>query len=912
MIAMRLRRALLAVLLLATAVVAYQKKIAERRMVVLPSSKQLLSPSPGRLASTNSFPVTLASSPDGRWLALLNAGFGTPESEYRQSIAIVDTRTEQVSDFSDPRLGKNARQSYFLGLAFSPDGKRLYVPLVSLTDPTGERSGDTGNGIAVYGFENGRVTPQRFISIPPQPLSAGKHIAAGVRARPDQATPYPAGIAAFAVGGREQLLVADNLSDDALLLDAVSGSVVHRFDFSRGREVPAEFPYGAVVSRDGRRGFVSLWNASQVAELDLQGGRILRRISVLPPKLATDPGSHPTAMLFSADEKLLFVALSNADAVAVVQTATGKLAGRLSTRLPGQKYGGTFPVALARSRDGKRFFVADASGDAVAVYDTARSVSSASPLQPLGFIPTDWYPTALAVAGENLWIAAGKGEGTGPNGRIRRRGTDIGYIPTLLHGSVARMSLPQAEARLADLTREVEDDNRMRGVTGEIGFPSGRNPIRHVIYIVKENRTYDQVFGDLHPGDGDSSLCMYCEDITPNQHKLARQFGILDNFYDSGEVSGDGHVWSTAAITSDYTEKTWQVTYRGREHTYDYEGQVAGEIVLDHDLPDVNEPETGYVWTNVARHGLTYRHYGEFVDTEWCSDRHPAGTSCPRTQIRKGEALPANLGDPHGAPSPYPWSVPMIARNSPTKPELRGHFDPQYADFRVDYPDQLRADEFLNEFANFVTARRNGAGEQLPAYVLLRLPNDHTAGMRPGFPRPTAEVADNDLAVGRVVDAVSHSPYWDDTAILILEDDAQDGADHVDAHRSLALVISKYSPGSSEHPFLDHNFYTTVSMIRTLEVLLGLPPMNNNDARAPVMAPLFSGDGRQPAFAADYRNRDNGMIYQVNSGGGRDAEESRLMDFSHADAVNAAALNAMLWRDRKGAQPMPLARQRLP
>jgi hypothetical protein len=227
----------------------------------------------------------------------------------------------------------------------------------------------------------------------------------------------------------------------------------------------------------------------------------------------------------------------------------------------------------------------------------------------------------------------------------------------------------------------------------------------------------------------------------------------------------------------------------------------------------------------------------------------------------------------------------------------------------VDYPDQLRADEFLNEFGKFVEARRGGAGEQLPAYILLRLPNDHTAGMRPGFPRPTAEVADNDLAVGRVVEAVSHSPYWDDTAILVLEDDAQDGADHVDAHRSLALVISKYSPGSAERPFLDHSIYTTVSMIRTLEVLLGLPPMNNNDARAAVMAPLFAGEGRQPPFSADYRNRANGMIYQVNARGGRDAEESRRMDFSHADAANAAALNAMLWRDRKGEQPMPPPRR---
>jgi hypothetical protein len=210
-----------------------------------------------------------------------------------------------------------------------------------------------------------------------------------------------------------------------------------------------------------------------------------------------------------------------------------------------------------------------------------------------------------------------------------------------------------------------------------------------------------------------------------------------------------------------------------------------------------------------------------------------------------------------------------------------------------------------------VEARNRGRGEQLPGYVLLRLPNDHTAGTRPRFPTPTAEVADNDLAVGRVVEAVSHSPYWADTAMLVVEDDAQDGADHVDAHRSLALVVSKYSPSSPEHPLVDHHFYTTVNLIRTLEALLKLPPMNNNDARAAVMAPLFAGDGRQAPFTADYRNRDNGVLYQMNSRESKDAEESMRMDFSHADAADAGTLNAILWRDRKGDKPMPAPRHSL-
>jgi hypothetical protein len=247
----------------------------------------------------------------------------------------------------------------------------------------------------------------------------------------------------------------------------------------------------------------------------------------------------------------------------------------------------------------------------------------------------------------------------------------------------------------------------------------------------------------------------------------------------------------------------------------------------------------------------------------------------------------------------------MIGQDVATKPELANHFDPQFADFRLDYPDQLRADEFLNEFSTFVEAREKGQGEELPQFVILRLPDDHTAGTDPGMPKPEASVADNDLAVGRVVEAVSHSPYWDDTAIFILEDDAQDGADHVDAHRSTALVISKYAPGAPSQPFVDHHFYTTVNMIHTMEVLLGLPPMNNNDAHAAVMAPLFSGAGDQAPFTADFRNRDNGLLYEVNPPRGPGAAQSARMDFTHADAADAQELNAILWHERMGDIPMP-------
>jgi len=902
-----------------------------KRPIPLSTSKLLLAPLPGEPQKTNSFPTAMALSPDGRYVALLNNGYGTEESGFAESIAVLDIETGRLADYPDQRLDRHAHQTYFLGLAFSPDGARLYASMASLTDAAGTVPGDTGSGIAVYNFADGRPTPGRFIRIPAPTLASGKNSTLTGRVPAGKAVPYPAGLVAFRAASGERLLVAGNLSDDALLIDAESGQVLSRFDLSTHPDVPASYPYGVAVTRNGERGYCTLWNASAVAELDLSAGRVVRIIPLLAPTSPTAASSHPTALALSPDEKRLYVALANADRVAAIDTATGQVAGMLSTELPGQQYGGSVPNALAVDAAGTRLFVADASADAVAVFDLSRSLDpgNAATPQAMGFIPTEWYPTALAVQGDHLFVATGKGEGTGPNSAIVPPEKTTGsyglghqhpYIASLLHGSLAQVSIAKAEARLAELTREAEESNRENGKPPEIRFAAGSNPIRHVIYIIKENRSYDQVFGDLKEANGDPTLCLYGEDITPNQHALARQFGILDNFYVSGEVSGNGHVWSMAAIDSDYTEKTWEIGYRGAERDYDYEGVVGRAVPMDEGIPDVDEPGTGYLWANVQRAGLTHRNYGEFVGTEWCNDFHPApppqegtpapaGKPCSHTFINQGEPLPANVGQPHGAPSPWPWQVPVIARDVPTKPELAGHFDPNYADFNLFYPDQLRVDEFLNEFQGFVKARAAGAKDrELPQFVILRLPNDHTMGTRPGGPRPEASVADNDLAVGRVAEAVSHSPYWDDTAIFILEDDAQDGPDHVDAHRSPALVISKYSPGSTASPFVGHGFYTTVNMIRTMEALLGLPPMNNNDAVAAPMAPLFSGAGTQPPYQADARGKTTGLVYQVNPPNAPGARDSARMDFSRADAIDAARLNAILWRERKGNVPMPAPR----
>jgi DNA-binding beta-propeller fold protein YncE len=907
---------------------------SKRQPINLPTSKVLLSPSPGRIGMLNSFPATVALSPDGRYAAFLNDGYGIQETQAHQSISVLDLTNNQLADFPDERLHEDARQSYFLGLAFSSDGTRLYASMGSITDPTGEKPGDTGNGIAVYGFAQGKVSSERFIKIPPQQVPSGKRVAKGVFSLPPgQAIPYPAGIAVVRGANGDRLLVANNLSDTVVLLDAASGQTLKTFDLSTNRLIPSSFPYTVVVTRDGRRAWCSLWNASRLAQLDLETGKVVRWVT---PSLPDPPsaGTHPTALLLTTDEKWLYVALSNADIVAVIDTENGATTHLLSTILPAQKFAGSYPTALALSPEGKRLFVAASGINAIEVFDLPAILRGpaglSSPTSPLGFIPADWYPSALAVIKDDLLVATAKGQGSGPNNGTsklvnQKRHREHPYIPTLLRGSLARLNFRKAEKNLADLTREVEDDNLTHSDPGKIEFRSGQNPIRHVIYIIKENRTYDQVLGDLKVGNGDPSLTLYGEDITPNEHKLALQFGVLDNFYDSGEVSGDGHVWSTAAITSDYNEKTWQIAYRGKERTYDFQGTVADEYSLDYGETDIDDPGTGFLWGSLAHSssGLTYRDYGEFINGDWCSTKrrgsaspkqgtpHPESQQCPRNSVAKGEPLPPNVGQPHGSPSPWPWAVPLLRGMGATKAELRDHFDPLFPDFNTDYPDQLRADEFLNEFAGFVRARQDHKSPELPNFVLLYLPDDHTGGTRPGGPKPAASVADNDLALGRVVEAVSHSPYWDDTAIFVLEDDAQDGADHVDAHRSIAFVISKYSPGSSQQPFVAHQFYTTVNMVHTMEALLGLPPMNQNDAYAPLMAPVFAGPGNQPVFVADTRNRDNGLIYQVNAPKSAGAQQSKNMDFSHPDAAPAAQLNAILWHDRKGNTPMPAPRHRV-
>jgi DNA-binding beta-propeller fold protein YncE len=906
--------------------------------VDLPTSKQLIGEIPGHPQRLNSLPISMAVSPDGRYVVTVNAGYGTFESQYEQSLAVLDTQTGVLADFPDARTPGNARQTLYSGLAFSRDGSHVYANMGSTSDPLGRGKNATGSGVVVYSFKEGKIAPERLMPLPLQQLAPGRKTKLIGEVDGDKGVPFPAAIAVVGPAGAEKLLVAGNLSDDVLLLDAASGAIERRFDLSESDAVPSTYPVALAVSKDGERAFVALWNASEIVELNLAKGTVGRKMALLKPSSAVAPGTHPCALELSPDGKTLYVALANRDAVAAVNVAAGQFSvkGYFDTRLPGQSYFGAEPEALAASSDGSRLYVANAISDAVAVIDTRKLTSRAARqgmVEPIGFVPTEWMPMSMAFLpssnGGKLYVATAKGKGTGPNnfpqrvaGTSRAQGKTT-YIATLVYGSLAVLDAAEAEKNLPQWTSAVLESNRMKAAEEKIAFAGGaENPIKHVIYIIKENRTYDQIFGDLTKdgksvGNGDPSLTMYGAAVTPNLHKLALQFGVLDNFFDSGEVSGDGHVWSTAAIGTDYLEKSWQQNYRGGQRSYDYEGVVAEGYPLLQKIPDVNEPASGYLWGNLAAHGKTYYHFAEFISTTFCNEiktvnpqQGPmlAGGNCARKAVAPGEAMPAEWG---GGVNKWAWPIPLIATNIATKPELVGHFAPESPDFNLAVPDQVRVEIFLRHLKGWVADKEQGK-DTMPNFILLRLPDDHTAGTRPGGPTPKSSVADNDLAVGRAVEAISHSPFWDSTVFFILEDDAQNGGDHVDAHRSLAVVVSKYAPHTANGasftagaPFVDSRFYSTVSVIRTMETLLGLPPMNNNDAFSSMISTLFTGPGDQPAYAADYSNRDNNLIYTANVKTAPGAKESMKMDFRHADHAPAQKLNVILWKDAMGDAAVP-------
>jgi YVTN family beta-propeller protein len=616
-------------------------------------------------------------------------------------------------------------------------------------------------------------------------------------------------------------------------------------------------PYDVVLSRNRALLFVSDWSKRAVLAVRLEDLRVIERIAV---------GEHPNQLALHPKDDRLFVACASTNTVSVIDTKRGFATETISTALFPKSPEGSTPDALAVAPDGKTLYVANADNNCVAVVD----ISTPNESQVKGFIPTGWYPTSISVTrdGKNILVGVGKGlqtkanpisrkslartDGKRASGATRR---PYPYIGTTLSGALSVVPVPD-EKTLAGFTTQVyancpySDTLLSRSpirqntvIPSRVGDPC---PIKHVIYIIKENRTYDQVFGDVKEGNGDPELVMFGEKVTPNHHKLAREFVLLDNLYCNGQVSRDGHPWSTMAYNTDYVARDWQLTYSQRKG------------VDDDDEGSLSKAPSGYLWDSCARNGLTYRSYGEYGRR----------VSQPDGNMRMDAAVPG----------------------------LVGHMCPEYAISKVKGEKQRDTDNvtvFLKEFREY---ERTGT---LPQFIVMSLGEDHTTGTRPGTFTPSACVASNDLALGQLVESVSKSKLWPETAIFVIEDDAQNGPDHVDAHRTVGLVISPYT----RRKVVDSTQYSTVSLIRTLELILGLPPLSQYDAAA---RPMYASFTDTPTLTPYEHVPAQIDVNQVNGPSAYGALRSSKMDFSEYDRVNDFELNEILWRSIKGTTaPLP-------
>lgn len=730
------------------------------------------------------FPLAAAVAPDGKHVALLLCGWR------QQGVQIVDRTTGAVTQTLSQRAA-------FIGLAFSPDGKTLYA------------SGGNEDAIYVYRWSDGTATPDGTIVLAqkPDPKKSG--------------TSYPAGLALSPDGSR--LYVAENLGDTLAVVDVAQRKVIARRKTGR-------YPYGVVADAHGNV-YVSCWAEDGV---DVFSGERLeqrKRISV---------GRHPSAMVLHGRD--LYVTSATTDSIAVV--TSGRLARVLTDAAPSGPREGSTPNALAVSNDGKRLFVAEAGNDAVAVFDTKTA-------RLLGRVPVEWYPSALAIAGDDVLVVNAKGGGSAPNPeRAQPDGKWVSgnrdYTLGQLDGSLLSFRAAAADGDLRAWSKRVASANRWDAARERKPYP----PFRHVIYVIKENRTYDQVLGDMPEGDGDKSLLFFGNESAPNHHALAARFGLFDRFFTNAEVSADGHNWSTAAYATDYLEKTVPSEYSGRGRTYDYEGTNRGKLVDDDE--DAASPSTGYLWDLANRKGISLRNYGEFV---YGRDEIFPG---PRQAMKSG---------------------------------LRKTSDLEYPGFDLNVKDQTRIDIWLREFRSF---ERRG---KLPVLEIVRLPNDHTSGTEAGKPTPRAYMADNDLALGRLVEAVSRSKFWRDTVIFVLEDDAQSGPDHVDSHRSLLLTISAWN-----QPGTVHRFVNTTDVIATIEQILGLGSMSEFDHFGRPLSGLFASKADLRPYTAIKPAVD---LDEKNPPAPAAVSHQSALDFSRADAIDDDTFNRILWKAIKGDAPYP-------
>jgi len=654
--------------------------------------------------------------------------------------------------------------------------------------------------------------------------------------------PWPVAIspAGIALNENEQLLYIATKEDSSLYgWDLSKGSL----KFSRKLPSAAYDCRWLPVSKqiavsEWGNGTISLWDAS---------GNLSHRIAC---------GDNPNEILVDEANQRLFVACADDNSVALVNLSNNTCTERLNTAMAPNAPTGSTPNALALNKEGTMLFVCNADNNNIGVFSLSKAGSRSA-----GFIPTGWYPTQVQIINGNLWYCSGKGLSSAPNpygpnpvnrkNKVNYQKSDnrkevrkVQYIGSLFRGAVSWLSVPD-ETSLKNLTRiSYQNTPYSKATELKANIPTGNpipdsvgkeSPIKHVFYIIKENRTYDQVLSDIPGGDGDTSLLLFGENITPNQHKLAKEFVLLDHFYVEAEVSADGHNWSTAAYANDYTEKTWVVSYGGRGGNYDYEGQK-----------EIAWPQKGFIWDHCRRNQISYRTYGEFADDY-----------------------------------------------KPNIPSLEGHFCPYFTSWDEQIRDTSRFYQWRRDFDSLLAINK------LPALNTLRFINDHTEGTRLGRPTPYAHVADNDYAVGLFVEYLSKSPVWQSSVVFILEDDAQNGPDHIDAHRSTAYVAGGYV----RRNYIDHTPYSTSSMLRTIELILGLSPMSQYDAAATPMWRCFSDTADTRGFTSILPNIN---LNDVNKGSAWHNLKSEELNLSKEDRVPDALMNEILWKALKGNHiPLP-------
>lgn len=748
-------------------------------------------------------PLNIAVSPDKKYVAVTNNG------QSIQSLMVIDAATQKMTD-SVPIPAS------WLGLAFSPDGKKLYA------------SGGNENVVRIYDMQNGKLVNPDSIVMGPEWK---------VRHDSNLNKISPAGLCV----GEKQVYVVTKEDSALYIYNTQTKALVTRY------KLPAE-AYTCLLSKDGKQLYISLWGGNKVMVYDLAKNTATALIKV---------GSNPNDMALTSDGKYLYVSNANDNSVSVISTAENKIIETLNAALYANSLEGSTTNSVGLSADNKTLYIANADNNCLAVFDVSKPGHSASK----GFVPTGWYPTCVRVVNGKLWVTNGKGFNSlpdpyGPNpskprNKTAYRSGDDGRKPNsqyigggLLMGTMSIMDEPSEKVLDAytgavyhntpydikkTMTAEVPAGNPIPAKVGDA------SPIKYVFYIMKENRTYDQVLGDEPKGNGDTSLCLFPKRITPNEHAIAEQFVLLDNFYVDAEVSADGHNWSMAAYANDYTEKTWPTSYGGRGGTYDYGGNRQIAFPID-----------GFIWDNCFKHNITFRNYGEFADD-----------------------------------------------GNPYLKELTKHTCLAYPGWDLKIHDTYREQVWEKDFDSLM------AIHAVPQMNIVYLPDDHTSGLARKAFTPFASVADNDQALGKFLEHLSKSPIWKQCAVFVVEDDAQNGPDHVDAHRTIAFVAGP----NVRHQYVDHTMYSTCSMIRTMELILGLPPMSQYDVAAKPMWRSFTDSANIAAYTHIPSNID---IDEKNVAFNDLMKRSDEFDLRHEDKVPENEFNEVLWMAIKGnGTPLP-------